>query len=53
MLDWLKARLSEPSTYAAIASGLALLKINVDIPTIASIVGGALALLGVFLPEKK
>ena len=52
MLDWFKARLSEPSTYAAISGGLAAIGVSIGLNSIAAICAGVAAVLGIVLHEK-
>jgi hypothetical protein len=51
VLKFIRDRLKEPSTYAALAPLVAALGWSIDGPTLATIGGGIVALLGVFIPE--
>lgn len=51
-MDWIKARLAEPSTYAALSGLLAAVGVTIGQGSLAAIGAGIAALLGVVLPEK-
>lgn len=52
-LNYVLARLKEPSTYAALVPAVAAIGWQVDGATLAALGGGLVALLGVVLPESK
>lgn len=52
MVDWIKARLAEPSTWAALSGALAAIGVSVGQTTVGAICGGIAALLGIIMKEK-
>ena len=52
MLKFIRDRLKEPSTYAAIGVILAAVGVNIDQATVGAIAGGVVAVLGIVLSEK-
>ena len=52
MLKFIRDRLKEPSTYAALGVILAAIGVNIDQGTIGAIAGGVVAVLGIILGEK-
>lgn len=52
-MDWIIARLKEPSTWAALVPVFAAIGWKIDGATLAAIGGGIVAILGVVLPERK
>jgi hypothetical protein len=51
-MKWIKERLKEPSTWAAIAGGLMALGVAVDQATVGAIAGGVAAVIGIVFPEQ-